>query len=169
MEKETRRKLSPEQRRLRREKSRAERFRYLLAHTDVETANYFLKVWEENVGIDTEKKAKSFRKENSEKIFANDARNKLTEYGNKVALDTLLSIPQVERVCTFAKFDLEELKARLSKGFVSVEQKQYFISERSRWFSHLKEVMRDYRISKETLESFGLNWKQCKLFAFQTV
>ena len=90
-------------------------------------------------------------------IFANDARNKLTEYGNKVALETLLAIPLVERVCKFAKFDLEELQRKLSRGFEDETQKENFIWERDYWFMRLKEKMKENRISKETLESFGLN------------
>ena len=102
-------------------------------------------------------------------IFANDARNKLTEYGNKVALETLLAIPLVERVCKFAKFDLEELQRKLSRGFEDETQKENFIWERDYWFMRLKEKMKENRISKETLESFGLNWKECKVFAYQTL
>ena len=102
-------------------------------------------------------------------IFANDARNKLTEYGNKVALETLLAIPLVERVCKFAKFDLEELQRKLSRGFEDETQKENFIWERDYWFMRLKEKMKENRISKETLGSFGLNWKECKVFAYQTL
>ena len=102
-------------------------------------------------------------------IFANDARNKLTEYGNKVALEHFLTIPLVERVCKFAKFDLEELQRKLSRGFEDETQKENFIWERDHWFMRLKEKMKDLRISKEALESFGLNWKECKTFAYQTI
>lgn len=102
-------------------------------------------------------------------IFANDARNKLTEYGNKVALEKLLSIPEVDRACKFAKFDLEELQRKLSRGFVDETQKEMFLLERDHWFMRLKEKMKDFRISKEVLESFGLSWKECKSFAYQTI
>lgn len=105
----------------------------------------------------------------SPKVFANDARNKLTEYGNKVALEHFLAIPLVERVCKFAKFDLEELQRKLSRGFEDETQKENFIWERDHWFMRLKEKMKENRISKETLESFGLNWKECKTFAYQTL
>ena len=59
-------------------------------------------------------------------IFANAARNKLTEYGNKVALDYFLAIPLVERVCKMAKYDLDELQRKLSRGFADAEQKENF-------------------------------------------
>ena len=102
-------------------------------------------------------------------IFANAARNKLTEYGQRVALDTLLSIPAVERCIKFARFDFEDLRKKLSDGFASEEQRQDFIFSRDTWFMNLKERMKDLRISKEVLESFGLNWKECKSFAYQTL
>ena len=102
-------------------------------------------------------------------IFANAARNRLTEYGQRVALDTLLSIPAVERCIKFARFDFEDLRKKLSDGFASEEQRQDFIFSRDTWFRNLKERMKDLRISKEVLESFGLNWKECKSFAYQTL
>jgi len=123
----------------------------------------FLKMKEQNYW-----QAQSTRKV-SEPIFANDARNKLTEHGNKVALDTLLSIPMVERAAKFARFDFEDLKDELSHGFKDESQKLSFLERRDNWFMRLKEKMKENRISKETLESFGLNWKECKTFAYQTL
>ena len=102
-------------------------------------------------------------------IFANAARNKLTEYGNKVVLDYFLCIPLVERICKFAKYDLDEMQKKLSHGFADAEQKENFIWEREHWFMRLKEKMKEHRISKEVLKSFGLDWKQCKTFAYQTL
>ena len=112
--------------------------------------------------------SQSTRKERPQ-IFANSARSKLTEYGKKVAFEHFLAIPLVERVCKFAKFDLEELQRKLSRGFEDETQKEKFIWERDHWFMRLKEKMKENRISKETLESFGLNWKECKTFAYQTL
>lgn len=108
-------------------------------------------------------------KEETPKVFANAARNKLTEYGNKVALEHFLAIPLVERVCKMAKYDLEDMQRKLSRGFADAEQKENFIWERDYWFMRLKEKMKDLRISKEVLESHGLNWKVCKAFAYQTL
>ena len=108
-------------------------------------------------------------KEETPQIFANAARNKLTEYGNKVVLDYFLGIPLVERICKFAKYDLDEMQKKLSHGFADAEQKENFIYEREHWFMRLKEKMKEHRISKEVLESFGLDWKQCKTFAYQTL
>ena len=105
----------------------------------------------------------------SQPIFANDARNKLTDFGQKVALDTLLSIPMVERVCKFARFDFEDLKDELSRGFNDEAQKLSFLERRDNWFMRLKEKMKELRISKETLLSFGFDFKAAKSFAYQTI
>ena len=105
----------------------------------------------------------------SQPIFANDARNKLTDFGQKVALETLLSIPAVERAAKFARFDFEDLKDELSRGFKDEAQKLSFLERRDSWFFRLKEKMKDLRISKETLLSFGLDFKAAKSFAYQTI
>lgn len=105
----------------------------------------------------------------SQPIFANDARNKLTDFGQKVALETLLSIPAVERAAKFARFDYEEMQEEISHGFKSEAQKVSFLDRRDHWFMRLKEKMKDLRISKETLLSFGLDFKAAKSFAYQTI
>lgn len=102
-------------------------------------------------------------------IYANAARNKLTEYGNSYVLEYFLQIPVVERTCKLARFDMEELQKKLLSGFVSEEQKQNFLFEREHWFMHLKERMKDLRISKETMESYGLSWKSAKTFYYQDI
>ena len=123
----------------------------------------FLKMKEQNYW-----QSQSTRKV-SQPIFANDARNKLTEYGQRVALETLLSIPIVERVCKFARFDFEDLKEELSHGFKDEAQKLSFLERRDNWFMRIKENMKDLRISKETLLSFGFDFKAAKSFAYQTI
>ena len=102
-------------------------------------------------------------------IFANSARNRLTEYGNSYVLDYFLNIPAVERTCKLARFTMEELQKKLANGFADDEQRQNFLQDRERWFTHLKSRMKELRISKETLESFGLSWKAAKSFAYQVV
>ena len=123
----------------------------------------FLKMKEQNYW-----QSQSTRKV-SQPIFANDARNKLTDFGQKVALDTLLSIPMVERAAKFARFDFEDLKDELSRGFKDESQKLSFLERREHWFMRLKEKMKDLRISKETLLSFGFDFKAAKSFAYQTI
>lgn len=123
----------------------------------------FLKMKEQNYFQSLE------RKNQTEKVFTNDARNKLTDFGQKVALETLLSIPAVERAAKFARFDFEDLKDELSRGFKDEAQKLSFLERRDSWFFRLKEKMKDLRISKETLLSFGLDFKAAKSFAYQTI
>lgn len=105
----------------------------------------------------------------SEPIFANDARNKLTDFGQKVALETILALNIVERVCKFARFDYEEMQEEISHGFKSEAQKVSFLDRREHWFLRLKEKMKEFRISKETLESYGLSLKAATAFAYQTL
>lgn len=112
---------------------------------------------------------KSEPKNIQEPIFANAARNKLTEYGQRVALDTLLALNIVERVCKFARFDYEEMQEEISHGFKSEAQKVCFLERREHWFLRLKEKMKEFRISKETLESYGLSLKAATAFAYQTL
>lgn len=102
-------------------------------------------------------------------IFANAARNKLTAYGNDFVLDYFLQIPVIERTCKIARIGLDDLRKRLAGGFVSEDQRENFLCDRSRWFSHLRERMKDLRISKEMMESYGLSWKDVKTFAYQAV
>ena len=123
----------------------------------------FLKMKEQNYYQSLDKS------KTTEKVFTNDARNKLTAHGQKVALETLLAIPCVERVIKFARFDLEDLQERLSQGFIDESQKLSFIQDRDNWFLKLKEKMKDLRISKETLLSFGFDFKAAKSFAYQTI
>lgn len=149
--------------------ARARRNAYLFAHTDSETANSLINSWDAAGVGEVCEEIRDTEIVSREKIFTNSARNKLTEYGNSYALNVLLQIPLVERVCKFAAFDMEEMQKRLSHGFATEELRQRFIDERSRWFAHLKEMMKELRISKETMESFGLNWKECKAFAYQTI
>ena len=112
----------------------------------------------------------SFRKEEPQKkVFLNDARNRLSEYGNSLLLQELSSMSADERACKVARVKFEDLRVKLSKGFATAEQKQNFICERDSWFQHLKDRMKELRISKETLESFGLDWKSCKSFAYQNL
>lgn len=153
-----------------RKKAIARRNNYILAHSDSETANYFISLWEKSgIGEVCEDIPETTESFSGKQIFTNSARNKLTEYGNNVALETILSIPEVERTCKFASFDFEELSQTLKKGFATEEQKQNFITKRSAWFVHLKERMKELRISKETLQTFGLDWKSAKTFAYQTI
>ena len=101
-----------------------------------------------------------------EGIFANDAKNKLSEYGNKVALNYLLAIPQVERICKFAKFDFEDLQKMQVKVSAGKADKANFLWQLESWYKKLKSDMKEYRLSKETLLSYGLDFKAATNFYF---
>jgi hypothetical protein len=106
---------------------------------------------------------------NRVKVFASGAQNKFTESGNKIAYEKIMQIPAAERAVKIAKFSFEELRKKSLRGFCDEQQKENFLSEREYWFSHLKERMRDLKLSKEFLADFGLDWKECKKFAFSAV
>lgn len=108
-------------------------------------------------------------KEETPAVYANSARNKLTSYGNDLALAYILQIPAVERACKIARYEMELLQKKLSEGFRSDEQRAIFLSERSRWYNHLRERMRELRISKETLAFYGLPLKSVNSFAYREV
>ena len=101
-----------------------------------------------------------------EGIFANEAKNKLSEYGNKVALNYLLAIPQVERICKFAKFDFEDLQKMQVKVSAGKADKANFLWQLESWYKKLKSDMKEYRLSKETLSSYGLDFKAATNFYF---
>lgn len=105
----------------------------------------------------------------TEKVFANDARNKFTSFGNSLAYQKIMELPRVERAVKVSRFSFEELRNRFSRGFANEEQRKCFLSEREEWFLRLKERMKDLKISKEVLESFGLSWTECKSFAYQSI
>lgn len=151
------------------ERTRARINDYLLAHTDAATANYFINLWDSAEVGTVCNDVRTIRRDEHPPIYTNSARNKLTEYGNKVALEYLLQIPQEERMVKHYLYDFEELQQQLSKGFVSSEQKEMFLTMRDFWFKSLKELMKELSIKKETLEKYGLNWKEAKSFAYQTL
>ena len=101
-----------------------------------------------------------------EGIFANDAKNKLSEYGNKVALAYLLAIPQIERLCKFARFDFEDLQELSAKVLKGQADKDNFLWQLESWYKKLKSDMKEYRLSKETLLSYGLDFKAATNFYF---
>lgn len=91
-------------------------------------------------------------------------------YGLRRASSSLKSsymdLPLPERVASIAFLRFTELKAKAKKGFATADQYDNFICEKDLWFSWLKDAMRINRISKETLAASGLDWKECKSFAY---
>ena len=101
-----------------------------------------------------------------EEIFTNAARNKLTEYGNKVALACLLAIPQPERLIRHARFEFEDLQALYQKVSNGKCDKDNFLWQLEYWYLKLKSDMKKHRLSKETLASYGLDFKAATNFYF---
>lgn len=101
-----------------------------------------------------------------EEIFANSSRNKLTEYGNEKVLKYFLAIPQIERICKFARFDFDELKELHTKVLSGKTDKENFLWQLEHWYNKLKADMKKYRLSKETLQSYGLDYKAATKFYF---
>ena len=150
-------------------RARANRRKECFARMDSETAKFFINLWENaEVGEVCEKVCDTEMVER-ENIFTNSACNKLTEHGQNVALNYIFSIPEVERVCKFALYDLQDMKNVLAKGFRDDFQKECFLAKRSEWFRHLRERMQTLRISKDVLKSFGLDWKEARNFYFQAI
>lgn len=118
-------------------------------------------------------KAQHFQERQSTKIarpeiYANAARNKFTDYGNEVALQKHLELPEDRRAILNARCKMESLEKKLSQ-IKSAEQRDIFLAERESWFAYLKEKMKDLRISKERLLECGLNWKNAVAFAYRTL
>ena len=102
----------------------------------------------------------------SKSIYTNAAKNKLSEYGNKVALAYLLRIPKTERKIKFTRFDFEDLQKQYAKVSKGKADKENFIWDLDYWYKKLKADMKEYRWSKETLLSYGLDFKAATNFYF---
>lgn len=84
---------------------------------------------------------------------------------SRVMKNSLLDIPMPGRVVVIAKLRYKMLLGKL--GNVRTDsQRENFVYERDLWFAWLKNSMRDYKLSKEYLSSFGLDWNECKKFAY---
>ena len=102
----------------------------------------------------------------SKSLYTDDAKNKLSEYGNKVALAYLLRIPKTKRIIKFARFDFEDLQKQYAKVSKGKADKENFIWDLDHWYKKLKSDMKEYRWSKETLSSYGLDFKAATKFYF---
>lgn len=99
-------------------------------------------------------------------IYTNETRNKLTAYGQRVALEYILAIPQIERICKFARYDFEDLQILSKKNHTGKADKENFLWELDHWYEKLKEDMKKYRISKDTMKCYGLDYKAATKFYF---
>ena len=80
-----------------------------------------------------------------------------------------LSQPIALRAVKMARWDLEDLKMMLAKGFKTDAQRDLFLEKRERWYSSLRNRMKDFNISKEQLAQYGLDFRECKRFYFLAV
>lgn len=81
----------------------------------------------------------------------------------KVYSYSFMDIPMPERAIVISRLRFENLR---KLPMDTAAQREYFETERTMWFSHLKETMKNFRLSKEKLAEFGLNWNECKKIAY---
>lgn len=84
-------------------------------------------------------------------------------------LDGWLSQPIAQRAAKMARWDFDDLQDQLAQGFKSDSQREGFIEKRERWYSSLRNRMKNFGISKEQLAQYGLDFRECKRFYFQAV
>lgn len=74
-------------------------------------------------------------------------------------LDEMEPVARVLRVSRAKYLELQDIN-RKSK---------IFDSKRENWWLHLRNAMRKFKISKETLSAHGLDWAECRNFYFSAV
>jgi len=74
-------------------------------------------------------------------------------------LDEMEPVARVLRVSRAKYLELQDIN-RKSK---------IFDSKRENWWLHLRNAMRKFKISKETLSAYGIDWAECRKFYFQAV
>ena len=74
-------------------------------------------------------------------------------------LDEMEPVARVLRVSRAKYLELQDIN-RKSK---------IFDSKRENWWLHLRNAMRKFKISKETLSAYGINWAECRNFYFSAV
>lgn len=79
--------------------------------------------------------------------------------------NSLMDLPMPQRAVVISRIRFIDLRNRLNSA-KSAESAENVKFEISFWFAHLKDLMRDYRISKESLADCGLCWDDCKKLAY---
>ena len=74
-------------------------------------------------------------------------------------LDEMEPVARVLRVSRAKYLELQDIN-RKSK---------IFDLKRENWWLHLRNAMRKFKISKETLSAYGINWAECRNFYFSAV
>lgn len=75
-------------------------------------------------------------------------------------LDEMEPVARVLRVSRAKYLELQDIKNRKS---------DIFDSKRENWWLHLRNAMRKFSISKETLSAYGIDWAECRKFYFAAV
>ena len=74
-------------------------------------------------------------------------------------LDEMEPVARVLRVSRAKYLELQDIN-RKSK---------IFDLKRENWWLHLRNAMRKFKISKETLSAYGIDWAECRNFYFSAV
>jgi len=82
---------------------------------------------------------------------------------SKTFLERLADMEPVARVLYInrAKY-LELLDIKNKKSDI-------FLQKRENWWSHLRNAMQNFRIDKNTLAQYGIDWAECRKFYFAAV
>lgn len=113
---------------------------------------------EEKKAIEREKYRRS--------LYTDDSMTHLSKLGQQVALAEYLKIPKTKRIINSSRFDFEDLQKQYAKVSKGKADKENFIWDLDHWYKKLKSDMKEYRWSKETLSSYGLDFKAATKFYF---
>lgn len=102
-------------------------------------------------------------------IYTNAARNKFTAYGTRVALAYFHAMPPGVRAIVFARIDFEDLQKMQEKVTRGETDQENFLWEVEHWYKKLKADMKEYRLSKETMIKYGLDYKAATKFYFAAI
>ena len=75
-------------------------------------------------------------------------------------LDEMEPAARVLRVSRAKYLELKDIKNKKS---------ELFDAKRENWWLHLRNAMRKFRIDKNTLAQYGIDWAECRKFYFQAV
>jgi len=75
-------------------------------------------------------------------------------------LDEMEPVARVLRVSRAKYLELQDIKNKKS---------DIFLQKRENWWSHLRNAMQNFRIDKNTLAQYGIDWAECRKFYFAAV
>jgi len=74
-------------------------------------------------------------------------------------LDEMEPVARVLRVSRAKYLELQDINPK----------SEIFDSKRENWWLHLRNAMRKFKIDKNTLAQYGIDWAECRKFYFQAV